>query len=81
MLFLDDIERNYLKELLLKHPSTWWPHKKIQEKIEVEEKRLEEIKNCSHEFGTYKGEKECCTKCDAFGEGMGFEWILEKTNR
>ena len=53
-LYLDAFERKYLKELLNKYPSTWWPHKKILDKIKVDEERLDKIKNCKHEYGKYE---------------------------
>ena len=62
-LYLDAFERKYLKELLNKYPSTWWPHKKILDKIKVDEERLDKIKNCKHEYGKYEGKKECCVFC------------------
>ena len=75
-LYLDEIEREYLKTLLAKNPNTWWPHKKLVEKIQAEEKRLAEMKACPHAFGEYTGKKQCCMRCGAYDENMGFAWTL-----
>jgi GMP synthase-like glutamine amidotransferase len=77
-IILDDTERKYLKELLEKHPSTWWPHQKILEKVNEDFSRLHRTSKCKHKFGVYRGKKTCCVYCEAPGAGMGEEWTLVK---
>lgn len=77
-IILDDIQRQYLKELLQKHPSSWWPHQKILSQIEADEERLKNISECKHKYAHYKGEKTCCVYCDSFKEGSGFSWTLDE---
>lgn len=77
-IYLDTIERNYLKQILTRYPSSWWPHKKLLEKIQQEEQRIEDQNNCPHVFGVYRGKKECCTKCQTLEVGMGEIWTLTK---
>lgn len=75
-IYLEDKERNLLVKLLEKYPKTWWIHYSVLKKVKADQLRIEKIRNCKHEKGTYTGKKTCCVKCDAyFEEGMGFEWM------
>ena len=49
----------------------------ILKKIDSAEQMQEVKRNCEHQYGFYKSEKECCTKCGALDVGMGEEWKLE----
>ena len=77
---LGKVEREYLKKLLWKHHSTWWPHKKWLNALKQEKELEEEKILCTHKFGKYEGKKTCCTKCGCFGVGMGTNWTLKNTD-
>lgn len=76
MIFLEEKERNYLRQLLEKSAEKeFWIGKKILEKIDDDIKRIEEMNACDHVEAEYVGKKTCCGKCEAnFKEGHGFEW-------
>jgi hypothetical protein len=75
-IFLDHSEREYLKELLKKNPSTYWVHDHLLEKVIEDEERLKRISRCKHEYGEYEGKNTCCMKCGTHDVGMGEEWTL-----
>jgi hypothetical protein len=54
-----------------------WIKKSLVGKIETDIERKQKQKECSHEFAEYTGKKTCCSKCDAFGENMGFSWEIK----
>lgn len=70
-IYLDSSQRKYLKQLLKKHPSDWWAHKKIEEQIIEEENHLSNQELCSHNFAEFLGVKDQCLQC---GYSHGFSW-------
>lgn len=79
-LYLEPKEKDLLKPILKSMVETktgeYWIAESILKKIYSDEQRLEEMKNCKHEYGEYKGKKECCTKCHNLDIGMGESWEL-----
>ena len=75
---LGKVEREYLKKLLNKHHSTWWPHKKWLNALKQEKELEEEKILCNHNFGEYAGRKISCTY--SCGATMRKEWTLTKRN-
>jgi hypothetical protein len=82
MIYLEDFERNYLLHLITgvtyndKFPIEV-PAKTILSKIKMDISRLQEIGECRHTPGKYKGIKTCCTKCGSLYEvGMEESWEL-----
>jgi len=71
-LSITDHEATILKQALSQNIMAEGILKKINSAEEIQE----EIKTCKHEYGHYKGKKECCVKCGCLGIGMGEEWIL-----
>lgn len=46
--------------------------------LEADNQRLEYIRDCQHEPGSYTGHKRCCVKCGAnYDVGMGENWSLD----
>lgn len=55
-----------------------WIKKSLINKVQSDMDRKAIITSCEHDFGTYKGKKQCCTKCSGYDVGMGESWELEK---
>lgn len=82
-IYLDETQRNYLKQLLKKNPSNWWAHKKLEEQIQDEENTSTKIASCrEHKFAEFIGRKDQCDNC---GASNGFSWtrksLIEKPDQ
>jgi hypothetical protein len=51
MIFLDNIERKYLIDLLEKQHSKFWVPNKILEKVRGDVERLDKVSVCKHKYG------------------------------
>lgn len=80
-IYLDQQTRPYLERLIrnqiIKSDKDFIA-KRIMKSLESDVKRLNEIANCKHEYGTYTGHKTCCVYCGDLKEGMGESWTLNK---
>lgn len=80
MIILEPRDRDYVIELIRKHPSGKpWDDKRILGKFEDDVAEKERMAICEHLPGSYIGKKDCCVKCGSFYEsGMGFSWEVNK---
>lgn len=81
-IYLDDQTRPYLERLIKKaveHSEKDFVAGRLQKMLEGDRERLQGITECKHKYAEYLGFKECCSKCGAFGIGMGEEWSFSNT--
>jgi len=80
-IYLDQQTRPYLERLIknqiIKSDKDFIA-KRIMSMLETDQKRLDGIRDCKHEFAKYIGEKTCCVHCGTYDDGMGESWTLEK---
>lgn len=78
-IYLDNQTRTYLERLIDKRvekSDSDFIAKRVQGMLKADRERLEEIADCDHKYGIYKGKKTCCVKCGNMNKSMGFEWTL-----
>lgn len=74
-IYLEQRERDYLKELIgVPQEFEWWKLKLLS-KIDEDNEREEEIHSCKHKFGEYTGKRLSCKKCD---HQLSESWFFKK---
>jgi hypothetical protein len=74
-IYLEQRERDLLKELIgVPQEFEWWK-KKLLEKIADDEECLKEIQECKHKYGEYIGKRLSCKKCD---HRISESWFFKK---
>ena len=77
-LYLGDMQLTYIEEWLKTRPQSDFIAQGILKDIQAERNRKKTIAECKHEYGSYIGTRECCTKCGTHDIGMGEGWTLDK---
>lgn len=78
-IYLDDQIRGYLEYKFKEVKDSDFIGKRFQKMLKADRERLEEIGNCEHEAGVYKGSKTCCVKCGSnYEPGMSETWEIDE---